>query len=178
MHVCLCVCECGVGVLMCPRSAPVHLHVWAPFPQCSRVKYKGEIWHFQESLLQAAALDLFPRTALFWKNHCIVIFYYSYDPLEVPQLPFLWHFASFAFLLFLPPVQSLATLVRRPCYLKAQLPSSPLSVPSLFLHSTQTADPQRPRPPSSPMIHLLPAVFHAEEDSCLNVYVKSYFLFL
>lgn len=43
---------------------------------------------------------------------------------------------------------------------------------------TQTADPQLRLPPSSPVIHLLPAVFHAEEDSCLNVYVKSYFLFL
>lgn len=159
-------------------SAPVHLHVWTPFPQCSRVKYKGEIWHFRESLLQAAALDLFPRTALFWKNHCIVIFYYCYDPLEVPQLPFLWHIASFASLLFLPPVRSLATLVHHPRYLKAQLSSSPLSVPVLLLHSTQTTDPQRPLPPPSPVIHLLPAVFHAEEDSCLNVYVKSYFLFL
>lgn len=98
MHACVC---------RCVHGAPVHLCVWTPFPQCRRVKYKTEIWHFQESLLQAAALDLFPRTALFWKNHSIVIFYYSYDPLEVPQLPFLWHFA---FLLFLPPVQSLATL--------------------------------------------------------------------
>lgn len=62
--------------LMCSQSAPVylHVHVWVPFPQCSRVNYKAEIWNYQESLLQAAALDLFPRTALFWKNHCIVIF--------------------------------------------------------------------------------------------------------
>lgn len=95
-------------VCRCVHGAPVHLCVWTPFPQCRRVKYKTEIWHFQESLLQAAALDLFPRTALFWKNHSIVIFYYSYDPQEVPQLPFLWHFA---FLVFLPPVQSLATLI-------------------------------------------------------------------
>lgn len=132
-------CSCCV----CPHRAPVHLHVWAPFPQRSRVKYKGEIWHFQESLLQAAALDLFPRTALFWKNHCIVIFYYSYDPLEVPQLPFLWHSASFAFLLFLPPVQSLATLVHRPCYLKAQLPLltslCPLSLLTLNTNRWPTA---------------------------------------
>lgn len=88
-----CRCFCNKLISMCASvcvySAPVHLHVWTLFPQCSRVKYKREIWHFQESLLQAAALDLFPRTALFWKNHCIVIFYYSYDPLEVPQLPFL-----------------------------------------------------------------------------------------
>lgn len=94
-----------VKVFLCVHSAPVHLHVWTAFPQCSRAKYKRVIWHFQESLLQAAALDLFPQTGLFWKNHCIVIFYYSYDPLEVLQLPFLWHFASFAFLLFLPPAQ-------------------------------------------------------------------------
>lgn len=69
MRVCLCMWVCR-----CSHSAPVHRHIWTSFPQCSRVKYKREIWHFQESLLPAAALDLFPRTALFWKNHSIVIF--------------------------------------------------------------------------------------------------------
>lgn len=89
--------DCSMGrFLMWLLNAPAHLHVWMPFPQCSRVKYKGDTWHFRGSLLQAAAFDLFLWTALFWKNHCIVIFYCSYDPLEVPQLPFLWHFASFS----------------------------------------------------------------------------------
>lgn len=50
---------------MCPHSAPAHLHVWTAFPQCSRIKYKGVIWHFQESLLQAAASDLFPPNCTF-----------------------------------------------------------------------------------------------------------------
>ena len=43
-------------------------------------------------------------------------------------------------------------------------------------HSARRPPPPPPLP-SPPLIHLLPAVFHAEEDSCLNVYVKSYFLF-
>lgn len=169
-----------VCVCRCPHSAPVHLHVWTPFPQCSRVKHKREIWHFQESLLQAAALDLFPQTALFWKNHCIVIFYYPYDPLEVPQLPFLWHFAL---LLFLPPVQRLATLARRPLLPRStcfppHLSLSPLSSYTQHKPLTRSARRLPLSLPPSPVIHLLPAVFHAEEDSCLNVYAKSYFLFL
>lgn len=182
MHVCVCMCVC-VGFVMCPHCAPVHLHVWTPFPQCSRVKYKGEIWHFQGSLLQAAALDLFPRTALFWKNHCIVIFYYSCDPLEVPQLPFLWHFASSAFPP-LPPSSAELGHTRSPPLLPqsgAFLLTSlcPLSLLTLNTNRWPTAPAAPPPPPSTPsMIHLLPAVFHAEEDSCLNVYVKSYFLFL
>lgn len=34
------------------------------------------------------------------------------------------------------------------------------------------------RSPHTTTIYLLPAAIHAEEDSCLNVYVRSYFLFL
>lgn len=135
---------------MCARFSDVSAKCTCPstcldaFPQCSRVKYKGDIWHFQESLLQAAALDLFLWTALFWKNHCIVIFYYACDPLESPTIAS----PSGTLLPFsVPPLPPLAALVHRPRPLKAQLPSSPLSVPSLLLHLTQTADPQRPPPP-------------------------------
>lgn len=49
---------------------------------------------------------------------------------------------------------------------------SPLSASSL------SSSPPFLFPLFSPVIHLLPAVFHAGEDSCLNVYVKCYFLFL
>lgn len=107
---------------------------------------------------------------------CVFFFYCSYDPLEVPRLTLLWQFSSLAFLLFLPAVQLLATLVR--CPQKHSFPSHLSLSPSLHLRSTQTADPLHPLPPSSPMIHLLPAGFHAAQDSCLNVYAKSYFPFL
>lgn len=79
---------------------------------------------------------------------------------------------SFALCFFFPPVSSpLLMLITSKHSFPAHLGLSRLSSPC----STQTAD---PLPPSSPMIHLLPAVFHAVEDSCLNVYMKSYFLFL
>lgn len=63
---------------------------------------------------------------------------------------------------------------------EAQLLSSSLLVPSVSSRSARHKPLTRSarRPPSSSTIHLLPAVFHAVEDSCLNVYVKSYFLFL
>lgn len=100
------------------------------------------------------------------KDHCIVTSYYCYDPLEVPQLPFL----------FLPTVLHLATLVHWPCYLTAQLPSSPL--PVLLCYTVHKALTRCAATSPSLMIHLLPAGSHAETDSCLNVYVESYFLFL
>lgn len=172
----LCVCEC-VGV------HAVHLSIYMSeclFPQCSRVKYKGEIWHFQESLLQAAALDLLPRTALFWKNHCIVIFYDSYDPLEVPQLPLLWHFASFALPLFLPPVRSLATLVHRPLLpqstaslLTSLCPFSPLT---LHTNRRPTAYRRLPPLPRDPLTSSCFSCWRRQLSKCLREELLSFSL--
>lgn len=128
------------SLLMWLHNAPAHLHVWMPFPQCSRVKYKGDIWHFQESLLQAAALDLFLWTALFWKNHCIVIFLLLSQSPRSPTIAFP---LALCFLSSLPPsvppVQRSATLVHRPCTLKstASLFTSPCAFSPLTLNTNR-----------------------------------------
>lgn len=64
-----------------------------PFPQCSGVKYNTTVWHFLQSLLQAAVLDLFPPKLHFSGKIIVLWFFYcSPDPQEVPQLPSLWRF--------------------------------------------------------------------------------------
>lgn len=151
VHLSICMCE--------------HL-----FQQCSGVTYKGEIWHFQG--LQAAAFGLFPWTAVLWNNHSIGIFLLLLRSHRSPTIAFP---LALSFLRFpsLPPSSAELGPARSP-------PSLPQSTASLLTSRCPfRLTSERPPPPSSSsplVIHLHPAVFHAE-DSCLNVCVKSYFLF-
>lgn len=143
----LCACEC-VGV------HAVHLSIYMSerlFPQCSRVKYKGEIWHFQESLLQAAALDLLPRTALFWKNHCIVIFLWL---LWSPRSPTIASPLALCFLRSppLPPSSAGLGYARSPPLVTSKHSFPPHLSVSLLSPYTPHKPPTHgaPPPPSSP----------------------------
>lgn len=115
---------------MCPHSAPVHLHIY----MSERRSHSGAGWSTRErfdtfkSLYYKQLLSIyFPKLHFSGKIIVLWFFYYSYDPLEVPQRPFPWHLALFCF----PPLPPCAGLGH--AYPLALLPRSTTSLPHLSL---------------------------------------------
>lgn len=166
------------GVLVRPHSAHVHLHVLSAFSPHSLVGLKVQRRDLTLSrvFITSSCFRLISLNCTFLENslYCFILFYFlyiffiapvilkkSYDRLSPP--------AHCLFLFPLPPAQSRATLRSPPPplpgYLGAQLPSLPLSLSLLTLHtkpltrrpppSLQTPRPPPPPPPRSTYFQLL-----------------------
>lgn len=162
---------------MVPLCVKVHSSSCVPgvplFLQLSGPRVQARDLTLSRVFIASSCLfDLLPSTALFLKNSlcCFVLFlfaiFFLFSPLLSASLPLFSLLGCAAlrspFTPRPPPLPPTHKITRR---------AKPLTQPPVpLLHPH--------RSPHSTTIYLLPAAIHAEEDSCLNVYATSYFLFL
>lgn len=142
-NLCACVCE--------------HLSIYmSAFPTVQQGEVQGRDLTLSRVFITSSCFRFISPNCTFLEKSLYCDFLLLLWSPRSPTIAFpLWHFASFAFLLFLPPVQSLATLVHRPPLLPLSS-ASPLHLSLSLLssytqHRPLTHKRSPPPPPASPL---------------------------